>query len=134
MKDKEKPEEQTSQNIHPAQPGIPTDSFIRWQIVRDTIQHPINLTALVVCVISTLFLLLLSPVFGVKWEAFAVSLISGIIAAGSYLYRYYKEYPIRSREIMENLKQEMKQSNESELKRLYENLRAGFFSLASAKG
>lgn len=134
MRFKEKTELNASQINDQARSGIPNDSYIRRKVILETIQYPLTLTALALCIISTVFLLLLSRVFGITWEALALSLVSGIMAVSSYIHQYRKKYPARAREIMEHLDQEREKSNEVELKQLIEKLRTGFFKLDSADG
>ena len=107
---------------------------IRRRILLDTIQNPLTLTLLLACVISTIYLLVLSPMFGAGLAAGVISAISGILMLGSYLRRYYKDYPSRSRQLVAELEEEIKQSTQSELRHFCEGLGKGFFSLSSSEG
>lgn len=110
------------------------EAQIRRKTASEAVQHPATLLPLAVCVMSAIYLLLLSPIFGGALWAIVLTAISGIAATASYLYRYTKEYPRNAREMMDRDEQERIRLERAELKQFCVRLQVGFFSIASADG
>ena len=110
------------------------EAEIKRKTVLDALQHSTTLLPLAVCITSTIYLLLLSPMFGGAPGAIMIAALSGMAAVGSYLYRYTKEYPRNAREIVDHLEEERIRLEEAELKELCVTLQSGFLDIASAEG
>ena len=134
MKDKYKREKDLGQSRRQIAAEYLSASAIGRKTASEALQHPATLLPLAVSIISVVYLLLLSPIFGSALGAIILASISGTAAAVSYYSRYTKEYPRLLREQMDRLEQERAQLEEAELKELCETLQTGFFRVASAKG
>jgi len=110
------------------------EAEIRLKTASEALQHPATLLPLAVGIISVVYLLLLSPIFGNAPGAIILTLVSGTAAAASYYSRYTKGFPKLLREHIDRLEDERARLEEAELKELRETLQSGFFSVASAKG
>jgi len=118
----------------PQSAGLLPEAEIRRKTASDALQHPATLLPLAICLIATMYLLLLSPMFGGVAGAATVTAISGIAAAAAYLYRYTKEYPRNAREMAALLETERIRLDEASLDRSCTELQSGFISLGSAEG
>ncbi len=125
---------EVSKGVQPRAAGRLPEAEIKRKTALDALQHPTTLLPLAVCIISTTYLLLLSPMFGGAPGAIMIAALSGMAAVGSYLYRYTKECPRNAREIVDRLEEERIRLEEAELKRFCVTLQSGFFSIASAEG
>ena len=111
-----------------------SERTFRWQSALAAVQHPATLLLLTVSIVSIIYLLLVSPILGGGLWATVLIVVSGIVAATSYLLRYTKEYAKRARELMDLLERERGRLEQAELRRLSETLQVGFFTIASSEG
>jgi hypothetical protein len=118
----------------PRAAGRLPEAEIKRKTTLDALQHLTTLLPLAVCIISTIYLLLLSPMFGGAPGAIMITALSGISAVGSYLYRYTKEYPRNAREIVERLEEERVRLEEAELRRFSVTLQCEFLNIGSTEG
>jgi hypothetical protein len=116
----------------PVAAGLPSDASIRRKTASDAVQHPATLVPLAACGISTVYLLLLSPILG--GGAIVIAAASGTAATVSYISRYKKEYPRNAREMIRILDEERARLEQAELTQWRQDIQAGFFSVGSSTG
>ncbi len=120
--------------VKPKREVILSDSVIRRKAIGDTVQHPTILLPATVCVLSTIYLVILSPIFGGDLEAVVLIPVSGIAAGVLYYFRYTKEYPKKTHELMVRQQEEREELEDEELEELYESLEEGFSGTDSGEG
>ena len=115
-----------------------SEHAIRQQLRLDAVQHPATLLPLAVCIMSGIYLLVLSPVFGGGFWAVVVLVVSGVAAVASftrrYIFRYAEEYAERVQEVMTLQDREIELADRSRAAELREELQLGFSSIGSAEG
>jgi len=114
--------------------GQVPEKEIKRKTALDTLQHPTTLLPLNVWIISTIYLLLLSPMLGGAVVAIIFAALSGMAAMGLYLYGYSKEYPRHAQEIVDRLVEQRIKLEEAELRGLCVRLQSEFLNLASTEG
>ena len=138
MKDKPAPEAKASKGTQRRAVGSLPEPAIRRQLLSDAVQHPATLLPLAVAIMSVIYLLVLSPVFGGKPWAAALLAASGIVATASFVWRYVfrhaEEYAERARELMDTLERERVGLEQAEVRQLREALDDGFSRVGSAEG
>jgi hypothetical protein len=102
------------------------------------VQHPTTILPFALCALSLVYLVLYAPVLGgVAW-AVALLICSGLVAVGSFFWRYSvcyrREYDKRVQEAMARQDREQREREQVELKELREVLRSGFLSVDSIAG
>ncbi len=111
-----------------------TEAEIRRRTAAEALQHPATLLPLATCLAATGYLLLLSPMFGGGLGVAAVAVLSGAVAAASYLRHYAREYPRKAREMASRLEAERISQEEAALEQYCNDLRSGFLAVGSAEG
>ena len=111
---------------------------IRRRLLAEAGQHPATLLPLTGCAMSAIYLVLLEPVFGHGAWAMGLVAVSGLSAAGSfvwlYIFRHSEEYARRARELTEIADREREEEQTFEASRLRESLQAGFSTISGTKG
>jgi len=110
------------------------ESVIRRQTAIEALQQPSTLIPLMVNVVSTLYLILLSPIFKGGVVALILSVISGLAAIFSLIGTYIRIYPAKMRQVIEVQEIRRKVLEESELERLHEDLKFEFQRVAYIDG
>ena len=111
-----------------------SDAAIRRKTISDTLQHPVTLIPVAVCILSAGYLVMLSPIFGGGLGTFVLIPVSGIMAVASFSINYPRKYLENTRELIEKLDAERRQQEEAELHELRETLQAGFLGVKSVEG
>ena len=68
-----------------------SDAAIRRQLRLDALQHPATLLPLAVAIMATVFILVLSPLFGWLWPLVTL-IVSVIVALGSFTWRSFMRF------------------------------------------
>ncbi len=134
MKDNHKPKGQAAKSAPEIAARGLSDSAIGRKTASDALQHPATILPAAVCIISAIYLLLLSPLLGGGTGAIALTAVSGITATASFISRYTKEYPRNARKMMHLLDEERVRLEEAELTQWRQTIQAGFFSVGSGAG
>lgn len=115
-----------------------SEKAIRKGLRSDAMQHPTTILPFALCILSFIYLVLYSPVFGGNLVPVILLIGSGIVAAGSYFWRYsiryHQEHERRVQEIMELQDGERREREQAELKELRDALQRGFLSVNSIEG
>jgi serine/threonine protein kinase len=111
-----------------------SESAIRRKTVSNTLQLPATQTPLAVCILSTTYMVLLSPIFGFQLATGIIIGVSGAGALVSYAVNYPREYQKNSDELRIFLEDEHRLMEEAELNRLQLTLQTGFLSVSSMEG
>ena len=114
--------------------ALASESLIRRATALEAIQHPATLLPAGVCVISSLYFILLSPILGFAPGSAVIAVLSGGAAAASYFYQYGKRYPCVARETNERLELVRLRSEEASLRKFCDGLESGFRSVQSSEG
>ncbi len=112
----------------------PSEDEIQRKAITDTLQHPSVLLPLAICVLSVVYLILLSPVFGGWLTSLSIAVLSGMAAAIEYIYRIRRERLRNGQEIEAMRVEEKIAEAAEELKAKLEKLQSGFSSLSSEEG
>lgn len=115
-----------------------SEQAIRKELRSEAMQHPSTILPFALCILSIIYLVLLSPVLGGALGAIILLICSGVLAVGSFFWRYsirYSQaYTTRVKEVMELQEQEQRGLEQAELKQLREELQGGFSGINSAEG
>ena len=118
--------------------GSLSDPAIRRRMRSDAVQHPATLLPLTGSIMSAIYLLLLSPVFGGGRWAVVLLGVSGTVAVAAfvwrYVYRYTEDYASRVRGLMDSRDREQARLEEAEAARLCTTLQSGFSSIDANDG
>ena len=138
MKDEREREARPGQGSQSTSIERLSEQAIRQQLRLDAVQHPPTLLPLAVCIMSGIYLLVLSPVFGGGLWAVVVLVISAVVAIASFLWRYFfryaEEYAERVQQVMTLQDREIELAARSRAAQLREELQIGFSSIGSAEG
>ena len=111
---------------------------IRWQLLSDAVQHPATLLPLAVSIMSVIYLLLVSPVFGGRPLAAVLLTVSAIVATASfiwrYVFRYAEEYAERAWELLAVQDRERERLEQAELEQRRAVLESRFSRIDSDEG
>ncbi|MBI2171475.1 MAG: hypothetical protein HYU30_05575 [Chloroflexi bacterium] len=114
-----------------------SEAAIKKRLRLEAVQHPATLLPLGVAVTSASYLLLIAPSGGSLWAAMVFGL-SGVAAAGSFLwryaFRYAEQYARRVQKVMAALEREQASLAQAEVEGLRERLKAGLADMESAHG
>jgi hypothetical protein len=117
---------------------VPSESAIKRQLVIETLQHPLVLLPLAGCIMSAVYMVLLSPLFGGRLLVVAFLIISGAFAtavlAWLYLSRYPQVYAHKVHESMRLHDQDRDISERALADDLRDTLQEGFERVDSAEG
>lgn len=115
-----------------------SEQAIRQHLRLGAVQHPMTLLPLAVCIMSGVYLLVLTPVFGGGFWPVVVLVVSGVAAVTSfiwrYIFRYSEEYAERVREATALRDVEVELAEQSRAAQLREQLEVGFSGIGSAQG
>lgn len=107
-----------------------SEQAIKKAVRSDAIQHPITILPLTLSVLATVYLVLYAPIVGGTFVALAVLLLSGAVAAGSfiwrYLLRYNDEYARKAQEVVDLIEQRSTAQEQAALQKLRETLEKQF--------
>ena len=124
----------------PRSPSVESlsEEAIRKGLRSDAMQHPTTILPFALCILSFIYFVLYSPVLGGDLGAIILLICSGIVAAGSFFWRYsiryHQEYARRIQELMALQDRERTEIEQAELKELREALQSGFSSANSTEG
>ena len=114
------------------------ESEIRKALRMDALQQPTTILPLALCILSIIYVLLLSPVLGGAVAAIVLLIVGAVLATASFFWRYSirfnAEYARKAQELVEILEQEGIESGEGELSRMRETLETGFTNLKTNEG
>ena len=115
-----------------------SENVIRKELRSEAIQYPATIIPFTLGILSAIYLLLLSPVVGGSQEALILLICSGVVAVGSFFWRYSirysQEYKRRTQEIIELQENEQRGLEQAELKKSRETLESGFADIKSDEG
>lgn len=111
-----------------------TEEIVRRKTFSDSMQHPATMLPAAVCVISSGYLLLLSPIFGGAGVAIVIASISGVTAIASYSVHYVKLFQRNRQELKEQFDIMRSQMEEEQLKALQKTISTGFMSISATEG
>ena len=115
-----------------------SEPAIRRELRSAAMQHPATIFPFTLCILSIIYLLLLSPVLGGALWAIILLSCSGAVAVGCFFWlysiRYSQAYARRLQEVMSMQEQEQRGLEQAELRQLREDLQSGFASINSTVG
>ena len=128
---------QTKDDLGTSQTESLSEVEIRKALLSDAVQHPATIIPLMLFAMSAINLGIWRPILGGPVWSIILLVVSGMVTTGTFLWRYvhYDErYALKTEEVMALLDQRRSESEEGELKRLREDLRAGFANSNSTEG
>lgn len=129
---------QLTTDLQPSAVGGLSEKTIKKELRLNAIQHPTTLLPLTTSILSFIYLQFFSPSFGGSLGAIIVLISSGVVAAGSFLWRYAIRYPREySKQLQERMKlqeQRQRENEQAELQQLQKDLKKGFASINLTEG
>jgi hypothetical protein len=136
--DKAEAKRRSTENSKSLPVGSLSELAIRKELRSDALQHPATILPLTLCILAILYLVLLSDIFGKALGAIILLICSGIVAIGSFLWRYsirYTEaYTRRVKEITELRDRAQRAKEKADMKQLREATQSGLSKINSSKG
>jgi hypothetical protein len=115
-----------------------SEEAIRRELLSDTLQHPTIILPLALCLMSLIYAALYAPLLKGGAGATILGICSGIVAAGSfswrYVARYRREYERRIQHAMDLQDRERREREIAEAEELRGTLQAGFLHIDSIEG
>jgi hypothetical protein len=138
MTGKSEPEARPAKDSQPTLVESLSEAAIKKALRSDAVQHPATILPFALCVVSIIYLVLFSPVLGGALAAIILLIAAGIVAAGTFLWRYFvrysEEYARRAEEIMDLQERERMERERAELRQLQEALQSGFSGINAVAG
>ncbi len=128
----------TPEITHSSSIEILSEKTIRKALRSDALQHPATIIPLASCLLSTIYILLYAPIFGERILAFTLIVGSGLVATGTFFWRYFirfdEEFAKKSQELLDALNREGGASYRIQLRQKRERLQIGFLDTNSPEG
>ena len=113
-----------------------SESAVKKQLRSRAMRHPATVLPFALCIVF-IIILIVPPFLEPLWAVF-MFIVSGIVSAGSffwrYVIRYEQEYARVVEELMERHESETSDRGETELQRLREEIQTGFSRVNSVEG
>lgn len=115
-----------------------SEGAIRKGLRSDAIQNPLTILPLTLSILSVIYLVLYAPVLGGALVAVVLFGLAGVVAGGSFLwryaFRYNDEYAKKAQEVIALLERGKSEREQAEMKQLIETLKRGFSDNNSDEG
>jgi hypothetical protein len=115
-----------------------SEETIRRELLSDTLQHPTIILPTALCLMSLIYAALYAPLLKGGASATILGFCSGIVAAGSfswrYVARYRREYERRVQHAIDMQDRERRERESAEAEELRGTLQAGFLRIDSIEG
>lgn len=138
MKDDPMMRREIDKGTNPTPVQMPSESAFKQQLLLEAVQHPAALLPLAACIMSVVYLLLLSPRFGGQFLVTSLLIGSGFMATASlawlFLTRYPEEHARKIRESMKVHDLDRDRSEKAAANELRETLQDGFADIDSVEG